>query len=141
MPVLSDKDKMRLRVSKARVEAWKRHMETPASNPVDRKGDLKQIRFRVTLGVNKRDDEVIVPDNTEAICRSSDGYAVRSMSGKLALHVKAQGVPDNGRYIEEPFDVRMARAYDAAAQGPKHVTKRADSPFKRAKRETVIVRK
>ena len=84
MTALSSADKMRLRISAKRVEAWKVERMRPHSkiNPKDKTSTI------MCFGHDKP-DEVIVPDMMDSVHRASDGYAVRTSASKYGHHGSA----------------------------------------------------
>lgn len=134
MPALSTKDKLKLRLSAARMERWNRERLKPADNDVDR---CKGIVF--APGQDKP-EEVIQPDGLDSVHRLTDGHKMRLSAGKLTLVRRGDNFSDyhDADYSESPRDPVWKEGQSKIARS------RPDSPFKRAGRATssvVIVRK
>ena len=135
MGALSTKDKLKLKLSAARVERWNRERCKSANN------DVKRGEFLVLNLVNgkamPKPAEEIVPDKTAQTHALSDGHKMRLPCGKLTLLRNGDNFSDyhDAGYTESPRDpIRPKSVYRA----------RPDSPFKRAGKSAsavIIVRK
>lgn len=145
MGALSSKDKLKLKLSAAKVERWNRERTKPAKNfTMTASGKLKPIVRGESLVLNLIDGkaapkpaESVVPDKTEATNALSNGHAMRLPCGKLTMVRRGDTFVDyqDADYSESPRDpIRPKIVYRA----------RPDSPFKRAGKaaaSVVIVRK
>ena len=161
MSALSSADKLKLRLSAARVERWNRERNKPAKNHVmTASGELKPIVRcqNVWAHGQEKPDEDIVPDKLDSVHRSTDGYKVRTMAGKLSAHGNAIAARVHTVTHTDPLSGKVTSqivqdcaindpmpqdpAYKASA--PKYAKARPNSPFKRAGASlssVVIVRK
>lgn len=91
MSALSTKDKLRLRLSRERVERWERERRKPVWTDPDT--GKQRPRCQGILFVPNQDklEEVIKPDAVESIHRATDGYQIRTSSAKLSLAEKGAG--------------------------------------------------
>jgi len=140
MTALSSADKLKLRLSDARVERWNRERRKPAAN------DKPRCQGVIFAPGHDKVDETILPDRMEIIHRASDGFKVRTMAGKLSKHGNAIAarvhtiehiVPHTGEsHTQIVYDcpqndpVPQDPAWKTNA--PKHAKARPNSPFKRA---------
>lgn len=159
MGALSSKDKLTLKVSKARVERWNRFILSPPKNfVVTANGKVKPVER--CLGIvfapeQDKPEEVISSDKLDSVHRLSDGYKVRTMAGKLGVHSNAIAArvhsishtdPDTGvvttQIVADCAENDVSPRDPAWKDGQRVTVKaRANSPFKRAKVETIIIRK
>ena len=132
MPALSSKDKLKLRLSAAKVERWNRERRKPVVNPTD---PDKPIRCRSIQWAHGQEKPVpVYPDKAVVAC---DNEPMRLSCGKLTIVRRGDNFSDyqDADYSESPRDpVRVVREYKP----------RPNSPFKRAAKaaaSVVIVRK
>jgi hypothetical protein len=161
MSALSSADKLKLRLSAARVERWNRERKKPAKNHViTASGELKPVVRcqNVWAHGQEKPEELIVPDKTESVQRMTDGYKVRTMAGKLDKHGNAIAARVHTISHTDPLTgkvtyqvVQDCASNDPMPQdpaykvnAPKYAKSRPNSPFKRAGASlssVVIVRK
>lgn len=139
MSVLSTKDKIKLRLSAARVERWNRERVKPALNP---ESPDKPIRCRSVIWAHgqEKDGESIQPDKMDSVHRLTDGHKMRLPSGKLTLVRRGDNFSDyyDADYSESPRDPVWKK------DAPRYAQARPDSPFKRAGKSVasvVVIRK
>ena len=140
MGALSSKDKLKLKLSAAKVERWNRERTKPAVNhTVTANGKIKPVVRcqNVWAHGQEKPAESVVPDKTDATNALSNGHAMRLPCGKLTMVRRGDTFVDyqDSDYSESPRDpIRPKIVYRA----------RPDSPFKRAGKaaaSVVIVRK
>ena len=143
MPALSTKDKLKLRLSAAKVERWNRERLKPAVNhKVTASGNVKPVeRCRVVWAHGQdKPDEVIKPDATDRVNALSDGHKMRLPCGKLTLRRNGDNFSDyhDASYSDAPRDPAWKEGQ------AKFAKPRPSSPFKRAGQsasKVVVVRK
>lgn len=139
MPALSTKDKLKLRLSAAKVERWNRERLKPAVNViVTASGKEKPVeRCRVKWAHGQVKQTPVYPDKDVV---PSAPLKMRSASDKLTLVRRGDNFSDyqDASYSDTPRDPAWK------ANAPKVAKARPDSPFKRAGQsaaKVVIVRK
>lgn len=140
MPALSTKDKLKLRLSAAKVERWNRERQKPAKNfEVTASGKVKPVeRCRVVWAPGQDKPDIPVEsrqDGLDSVHRVTDGHKMRLSAGKLTLVRRGDNFSDYGSDSVVP---------SPAKDLPKVATPRPDSPFKRSGKavaNVVIVRK
>lgn len=134
MPALSTKDKLKLRLSAAKVERWNRERLKPAVNPTDPDKPIRCRSIQWSHGQEKPTveyaDKGVVPSHDVKVNPKAYNSFLRRGDSFADYHD-----PD---YSESPRDPAWK------ADAPKVAKARPDSPFKRAGRsaaKVVIVRK
>lgn len=93
MPALSTKDKLKLRLSAAKVERWNRERLKPAKNfTLTASGEQKPIERCKSVAWahgQEKPTEEIGKDLHMDLHALTDGIRVRTMAGKLSLHGNA----------------------------------------------------
>ena len=169
MTALSTTDKLRLKVSAARVERLKRQALMPVK-PMGAKRKIEKAVQHSTMSFGQeKPDEDIKPDRMDDLYRLSDGGRYRSMSGKLGnfgnaiaarVHTINHTDPFTGEvtsqvvhHIEDGISDPNVPIGATGKQGAyvykpagkvEPVKARANSPFKNAKAKAssvVIIRK
>lgn len=139
MTALSSKDKLKLKVSSAKVERWERERQRPAKNfVVTATGHVKPVeRCRVKFA-HGREKESPVYESKDTIL--SDDAPMRSSSGKIAREYRPREWHDYCHDGVSDLPRERGRVVPVFAKP------RKDSPFKRAgariaQGDVVIIRK
>lgn len=133
MAALSSADKLKLKLSKARVERWNRFILNPPKNfEVTASGKVKPVVRCESVAFapgQDKPEEIIGPDLCEQINRLTDGHKVRTSAGKLTLVRRGDNFAD---YTDPDYSESHRDPAWKAGQ-PKIAKRRANSPFKKSR--------